>query len=170
MKKIMSQGTELLDKRTVPLSPKKDKVTSRILVITATVLIIIVALIILIKYASPIERNVELELITVINIEGEDQQLVNPGIWYGVYGAYGGSLASNEFHPDFIDKWIAPDLENFSYIISFGQRVESLSYNVWDNIESPHRGNVRKGHIILSDEFDGWSIYIYRIPKMRIDS
>ena len=147
----------------------KSRFWPSIMSVAASV-IITVAIASPIKAIASVERSVELELVTIINTEGKGNPIVNPGIWYGVYGKYGFSPASNEFHPDYIDDWIDPDLENYSYIISFGQPVESLSYRVWDNLDTPNRNNVRAGRVVFADSFDKWSIYIYRIPKMRIDS
>ena len=62
------------------------------------------------------------------------------------------------------------DLENYTYIITYCQQIDSLSYNVWDTIDSPTYTGAYAGYMDLCDEIDPLAIYIYRIPKIRINN
>ena len=135
-----------------------------------------VTLTVLLDYCYPFERNVKLELVTIATPDNEIKEIgplddnsdnIN---WYGVYGDIFPLGASSAFHPDFIDQYIEPDLDRYSYIISYGYAVESLSYNVFEDVGGTYGCGVHKGHIVFSKDFNPWGIYIYRIPRLRIDN
>lgn len=139
----------------------------KLLLMGGSCFITLCVLVISADYTYPFERNVNLELVTVVE---SDEPFVNPGIWHGIYGEYGMYPGSGTFHPNHADKWIKLDLEHYSYIVSYGQEVESLTYNVWDTIDAPFSTGAKAGHIKLSNEFAPSKIYIYQIRKIRIDN
>jgi len=62
------------------------------------------------------------------------------------------------------------NFERYSYIITYGQKIEKLSYSVWDVIDTPIFTGAKVGHMFLEEEFNPSKVYIYRIPKIRIEN
>ena len=125
-------------------------------------------------YVYPFERNVNLVLVASFDVaEGYELEYAGERFWHGAYEEYGIYPASMWWSPDNGRDIIGVDwpplaLNRNNYIISYGQKVESLSYNVWDKAHPKNYGAF-EGHVILSEEFDASKVYIYRIPKVRID-
>ena len=128
------------------------------------------------EYTYPFEQTLDLKLIATLEIPPE-HTLHGPRNlpWHAVYEGYGihpESLyffdAEEKSHLGFY--WPDMDFEHYTYIISYGQKVESLSYNVWETIEVPFRNGAKVGHAVLSDQFEPNEVYIYQIKKMRIDN
>lgn len=139
-------------------------------------LVSLLAVITLHDYLNPAERRLEPELITTITISQEEHP---DGVWgegwhavYGKYGSYPGTwVHPHEYYQSRSDaQWPEFDLENYTYIITYGQKIESLSYNVWDASRGPTYTGAKYGHMVLAEEVAPWEIYIYRIPKMRINN
>lgn len=122
------------------------------------------------EYSYPYDRSVDMTLVAVVEIPDEAKHFKQPGVWYGEYGEYGLYPGSDTYHSNTVHRWIDADLEKYSYIVSLGQEVHSLSYNVWDTIDAPFFTGAKAGQIVLSEKFDGSKIYIYQIPKIRIDN
>lgn len=133
-------------------------------------LITLFTLVLSADYVYPFERTVDMELVMVVDCANEDEHSVHPGVWHGVYGDYGLYSGSDTFHPNHADKWMELDLDHYSYIVSYGQEIESLTYNVWDTIDAPFRTGAKAGHVKLSKEFIPSRIFIYQIRKIRIDN
>lgn len=114
------------------------------------------------NYMWPFDRNVKME--TVVTVTDAEEYDRFSGMWFGVYE---GSIS---FHKNYIDEWIDLDLANYSYIVSFGRPVESLTYNVWEKMQGPYQSNIYSGHAELGDATQPMIIYIYRIPRIRIDN
>lgn len=146
-------------------------------VVTPIILCLITAtsLFVGLDYTNPMNRNVPLELYAVVNIPKE-YILNNPGekFWHSAYEAYGLYAEARYFDPNPESymgfSWPDFDFHNHTYIIVYGQQMKSLSYNVWDNIDTPVCTGAKQGYAVLDDTFDGSKVYIYRIPKMRIDN
>lgn len=128
------------------------------------------------EYTYPFEQTVELELYATLEID-QEHTLDRPQAWhaaYEKYGIYAGSLwfetdmENQEYYLGF--RWPEMDFEHYTYIISYGQTVESLSYNVWETIDYQLQAGVKVGHAELGDEFHPNAVYIYQIKKMRIDN
>ena len=66
--------------------------------------------------------------------------------------------------------WPPMDFEHFSYIITYGQKIESLSYNAWDMIDIPVQTGAIAGRMVLNEEFNPEMVYIYSIPRLPIEN
>lgn len=126
------------------------------------------------NYAYPFERFIEMTLIAEIDIP-YNNALEAPRFWRAAYAADGLHSSSKHFaidekssHLGF--EWPDMDYENYTYIITFGQKAVSLSYNIWETIDNPTLTGAYAGHMILEEEFNPNKVYIYQICKMRIDN
>ncbi len=126
-------------------------------------------------YTYPFERNVPFRLYAELTIP-EGNQLEKPGdfYWHAAYEEYGLFAESFYFDPlekqsPFGFKWPDMDFEHHTYIITYGQELESLSYHVWETIENPVHTGAKVGHAVLKEGFQGNRVYIYEIRKMRIE-
>ena len=127
-------------------------------------------------YIYPFERPVNPVLIAEFDVP-EEYALDYPGekFWHGAYKAYGIYPESLYFDPDKRNSiygfgWPPMDFETYNYIITYGQKIDSLSYNVWDTIDIPVYTGAKVGHMVLEDSFSPRKVYVYRIPKVRIDN
>ena len=146
----------------------------RIVLIGACAIIPLMSIALYGDYVWPEEIQVKLTSHAVITVTG-DQILDYPGqaFWHGAYeeyGVYAGSFHFNTEDPIDFYSWPPMDFNYNSYIISYGQRIVSLSYNVWDTIDGPIRTGAYRGYAELDDTFVPEEVYVYRIPKMRIDN
>lgn len=149
-------------------------------IVIRTVLCTLVAILCVIAfgdYVYPFERTLK-PVPHGVAILPEDQVLEYPGQkhWRGAYeqfGLYAGSFYfdAESFPSQVYGVDLPPmDFKRYSYIITFGQEIEKLTYNVWDTIDRPVRTGAKVGHMVLDDEFNPEMIYIYRIPKIRIEN
>ena len=128
------------------------------------------------KYTYPFDRTLEPELVSTIHVSPEHSPYrYAREEWHAVYGSYGWKpgtwIHPYEHYMKYSEEiWPEMDLENYTYIITYCQQIESLSYNVWDTIDSPTYTGAYAGYMVLRDEIDPLAIYIYRIPKMRINN
>lgn len=128
-------------------------------------------------YVYPFERTLTPQLIAEFEVP-EKYELEYPGqqFWHGAYesfGLYGPSLwfdPDNALESKYGMGWPPMDFNKHSYIITYGQKIDSLTYNVWDTIDNPFRTGAKAGHMILDKEFLPKKVYIYQIPKLRIDN
>lgn len=127
-------------------------------------------------YVYPFERTLDPVLIAEFDVP-EEYELEYPGqkFWHGAYEEFGLYSHSFYFNPNDNQSiygfgWPPMDFERHSYIITYGQKIESLSYNVWDTIDAPIRTGAKVGHMILEKEFSPEKVYIYQIPKIRIEN
>ena len=134
------------------------------------------SIILLGDYIYPFERTLE-PIPHGVLVLPEDKFLRYPGekFWHGAYEEYGLYAESFYFDPDgenpkYGIDWPPMDFEHYSYIITYGQEIDKLTYNVWDTIDIPVRTGAKVGHMTLKDEFSPEMIYIYRIPKLRIEN
>lgn len=130
----------------------------------------------LLDYAWPFDRNLIPALHAEVEIP-EEYSLDYPGQkkWHGAYKASGIFPESLYFNPNDLytwygDPWPHMDFDRYNYIISYGQKIKSISYNVWDVIKYPSYNGAKSGHIEFENEFQPNKIYIYRIPRVRIDN
>jgi len=128
------------------------------------------------KYIYPFERKLHPKLIAELTI-AERYELDYPGqeFWHGAYAKFG--LYADSFHfdenqkqSDFGFAWPEMDLKNHSYIITYGRTIKSLSYNVWETIDIPIRTGAYVGHMKLNDDFVSDTVYVYEIPRIRIEN
>lgn len=127
-------------------------------------------------YVNPFERTLQPTLIAEYDVP-EEYEMKRPGerFWHGAYEAYDFYAASFWFDPNnkqsrFGFAWPPMDFEHYCYIITYGQKIESLSYNVWETIDAPVRTGAKVGHMILDEEFLPEKVYVYQIPKVRIEN
>ena len=127
-------------------------------------------------YVYPFERVVDPVLIAECELP-EEHRLDYPGqiYWRGAYEQFG--LYADSFRFDPKEKqshlgfeWPDMDFDNHCYIITYGHKIKKLSYNVWETIDDPIRTGAKVGHMVLEEEFSPDKVYVYEIPKVRIDN
>lgn len=127
-------------------------------------------------YINPFERTVHPVLIAEFEV-GKEYELDYAGqkFWHGAYEQYGLYAESFYFDPDNTQSvygfgWPPMDFDKHNYIITYGQTIQKLTYNVWDTIDEPIKTGAKVGHMILNDDFSPSKVYIYQIPKIRIEN
>lgn len=127
-------------------------------------------------YIYPFERRLEPVLVAEFEVP-EEYELDYPGqqFWHGAYAQFGLYAESFYFNPEDTSSiygfdWPPMNFERYSYIITYGQEIESLSYCVWDTIDLPVRTGAKVGYMTLSDDFSPEKVYVYRIPRIRIEN
>ena len=95
--------------------------------------------------------------------------------WHAVYEAYDNYPGTwvhphAYYQPRSIDEWPDMDLENYTYIITYCQKIQSLSYYPWRENNVPTYTGAKEAHLILEGKTEPLTIFIYRIPKMRINN
>lgn len=162
--------------RTIKKCINREHSPLRIVMTILLVLFTSLFVVFLSDYVYPFERNIDPVLVAEYDVP-EEYLLAYPGQkhWCGAYEKYGLYAESFNFDTDskvsmYGFEWPDMDFENYSYIITYGQKIESLSYNVWDTIDLPVRTGAKVGHMILDDTFAPEKVYVYQIPKMRIDN
>ena len=127
-------------------------------------------------YTYPFERTLHPKLIAEVDVP-ERFKARKPGdpFWHGAYQAYGLCASSVWFDPyetqsKYGFAWPPMDYAHHNYIITYGQKIKSLSYNVWDMIYIPIRTGAKVGHMRLEETFIPEKVYIYQIPKVRIEN
>ena len=142
-------------------------------------LLIIIPLLVIIvflsNYAYPFERNVDLELVHVAECGHRMDERTLP--WHAYYEDYGWGAKSRfiifvpaSVHDDCME--VMSDLDNYTYIISYGRTLETLTYNMWDSKMTPILDlgtSAKDGHVTYGENGDPNCVYIYRIKKMRIE-
>ena len=128
------------------------------------------------KYVYPFDIKLNPKLIAEYEVP-QRYALRYPGeeCWHGAYEKYGLYAGSVYFNTEekvsrYGFEWPDMDFDKYSYIITYGQKIDSLSYNVWDNIGGPINTGAKTGHMILDDDFHPEKIYVYQIPKLRIEN
>ena len=126
-------------------------------------------------YVYPFERTLNPVLIAEFQVPpGYELDFPGEKYWHGAYKQFGLYAESFYFDPENTDPygigWPPMDFDHFSYVITYGQKIESLSYNVWDTIDVPVRTGAKVGHMILQEDFSPEMVYIYRIPLIRIEN
>ena len=128
------------------------------------------------EYAYPFDRKVDPILIAEFEVpEGYELEYPGQKFWHGAYEQFGLYAESFYFDPEEQNSvygfgWPPMDFDSFCYIITYGQEIESLSYNVWETIDIPIRTGAKVGHMRLKEEFHAERVYIYQIPKVRIEN
>ncbi len=128
------------------------------------------------NYVYPFERTLDPVLIAEFDVP-EKYALDYPGqvFWHGAYKEYGLYAESFHFDPDNLESkygfgWPPMDFDRHNYIITYGQKIEKLSYNVWDTIDAPIRTGAKAGHMVLDENFYPEKVFVYEIPKVRIEN
>lgn len=130
---------------------------------------------------NPFDRNVKFEPYATLEIP-PGNTLQTPHFWHAAYDGLFPGDESIFFNPE--DKhsplgfeWPSMDFANHTYIITYGQELEMLSYNpwesvlnVWDVVRYPFNTGGSIGQAELSESFDPNKVYVYEIPPIRIDN
>ena len=157
---------------------KKEGVLQKkdVFICSVFVLFTIICIAIFGDYLNPFDRPLSPVLIAEFEVP-EEFELEYPGekFWHGAYEQYGLYAESFHFNPNERSSiygfgWPPMDFDRYCYIITYGQKIESLSYNVWETIDYPVRTGAKVGHMVLSDDFSPEKVYVYQIPKIRIDN
>ena len=149
---------------------KKELKNIQVVLSVLCVCVTILSCALLGNYTYPFERKLNPILIEEITLEPDDY-MEHPNFWRGIYKKnplYGGEHWFNingSIHGYELSQL---DIDHHSYVITYGQKIVSLSYNVWDNVQYKCPGS-KEGHIVLEEEFSPDKIYIYQIPKMRLN-
>lgn len=122
------------------------------------------------------ECHLEPELVKIVRLDPAcfpDESIYEP--WHTVYEAYdncpGTWIHPHEYYQSrAIDDWPEMDLENYTYIITYCQKIQSLGYYWWKENNIPTYTGAKEAHLILEETIEPLTIYIYRIPKMRINN
>ena len=128
------------------------------------------------QFVRSLECPLDPQLVAKVNVDSKCVSRENIYTqWHAVYEeydqVYGTWIHSHECYESFaIDPWPELDLENYTYIITYCQEIESLSYYRWREINVPVPPGAKEGHLVLKEEFEPFAIYFYRIPKMRINN
>ena len=134
-----------------------------------SVFLLISSLLVLGNYVYPFERNISPRLVWEIEIPIENA-LKYPGecYWHGAYEKYGFFAESFWFNPKEMHsiyelgiEWPNMDFKKHNYIITYGQKISTLTYNVWETVDSPVKTGAYIGHMTLKDEFLAQKVYIY---------
>ena len=127
------------------------------------------------EYIYPFERTVNLELYAVIDIP--EEHALSRSDWHAIYEKWGIHSGSKWMDTESVLQphwrgfdWPDMDFENHTYIVSYGQELVALTYNVWDTVDYPQKTGAKAGHPVFSDVFKANKVYIYEIEKMRIEN
>lgn len=127
-------------------------------------------------YVYPFERNLKPVLIAEFDVPvGYELEYPGQKFWHGAYEEFGFYAESRYFNPDNRNSiygfgWPPMDFDRHCYIITYGQKIQTLSYNVWETIDEPIRTGAKVGHMVLDKEFIPQKVYVYQIPKVRIEN
>jgi len=128
-------------------------------------------------YVDSRTKTVVPELVTTLDADEGNPHLVltyySVERWPFVISSGYKAINSNASSVDELD-WVranatAPD--EFTYIISYGWEIESVSYNIWDSLDyipAPWYGVSMSPEFVFG-EFTG-DIYLYRIELTQIDT
>lgn len=153
---------------------KSSNIKARVIA-AITVLCTIASILFLGKYTNPYDQTLEYEQFLIIETDSPHSLVAGQRFWHGAYAEnvfHAGPLfySTESFKARYGDNWPELDFSHYSYIITYGQEMTSLSYNVWNTIDVPVYTGVYAGRVELSDEFDPCKIYIYQISKLPIDN
>lgn len=138
--------------------------------------VVICTIVLFIDFTNPLDRTLTPTLVAEFSVP-EQYWLEYPGqkFWHGAYEAFGLYAESFYFNP--YEKrsiygfdWPPMDFKRYCYIITYGQKIESLSYNVWETIDAPIVTGAKAGKMVLCADFSPDKIYVYQIPKIRIEN
>ena len=154
----------------------KDKVIANFSSPKFIIGICLLIILLMLLYLSSVECYLEPELVAEVKLDPTyfPSGNVHEG-WHAVYEAYG-KYPGTWVHPHeyyqsrSIDEWPEMDLENYTYIITYCHRIESLSYKAWEENNVPVPTGAKEGHMTLRQDVEPLTVFIYRIPKMRINN
>lgn len=125
-------------------------------------------------YLDPSDRTVEYELYAVVELDKAHSLRPGEEFWIGAYERRNGRdclwYSTEGSQSTYGSDWPELNLSEYSYIICYGQKLRSLTYNVWNTIDIPIRTGLYQGKATFYDGFDPYTIYIYQIPKLEIDN
>lgn len=121
-------------------------------------------------------RIVKVELVAELTVTNRlIPENVEPS-WQGIYGEIDGKSEAYYFFAgcvghDYIKNNELPelDLDNYTYILSFGRKINFITYYVWDTLGRMYRYDTKSGYPIFYGDFHNNKVYLYRLKRMRID-
>lgn len=130
-------------------------------------LVVILCVVLFGTYTYPFERPLQPVLIAEIDVpEVFPYDDFGSGYWVGVHSR---CPHFDPDHPTGADKgvkWPELHVEKYSYVVTYCQKIDNLTYNIWDTTQS----GAKAGHIVFDEEITENKVYVYQIPKMRIDN
>ena len=135
-------------------------------------------------YMNPFDRTIEVKLVAECKTS-PDHTFVEPdnrnSRWHAAFTSSGlcpGSFWFNAEPDTYVQEqmshegfvWPYMDFENHTYFISYGCPIESITYNVWNVIDTPHFTLVKAGYAEFGEGHYPNSVFIYEIDKMCIDN
>ncbi|MBQ7872210.1 MAG: hypothetical protein IJ357_08730 [Oscillospiraceae bacterium] len=136
--------------------------------------LLIFPLVFLAPYTDYREKELELQLVDVlIDKTATGNEPLDSLEWYAIYDSYGIGVESrfNQYTIPYVD-WCELDLENHTYIISFGREIKSVTYNIWDS-RLPALfdlgSSYKVGHVEFAEEIDTTKVYVYETKRVRVD-
>lgn len=145
------------------------KITAMAVCITVAAFTVVAA-----DYLDASNRTVEYELYAVVEVDTPHSSVPGERFWHGAYeernGGEGFFYSTEAKRSQYGESWPELNLSEYSYIITYGQELRLLTYNVWNTIDIPVRTGLYQGNAILCEEFNPYIIYIYQIPKLKIDN
>lgn len=139
-------------------------------------LVLMVLLVTIFLSLCSIKSYLEPELVKIVRLDPAYYPSGNIyESWHAVYEAYDGYPGTwvhpHEYHQtQAIDEWPEMDLKNYTYIITYCQEIKSLSHYMWRENNVPTSTGAKEAHLVLEEKVQPLTVYIYRIPKMRINN
>jgi len=166
----LATGTILSIIHYIKLATARSVTLRHFLVALGCVLMVVLGVVLLGDCIYPFERELEPILIAECELAADHIQEYPGEIpWHGAYeNAFYFDMHTTQSHLGF--EWPLLDLDHYSYIVTYGQKIESLSYNVWDTLDVEFESGVFAGHIVLDDEFFPEKVFVYQIPHIDIDN
>lgn len=121
-------------------------------------------------------RIVKVELVAELTVTNRlIPENVEPS-WQGIYGEIDGKSEAYYFFAgcvghDYMKNIEVPelDLDNYTYVLSFGRKINFLTYYVWDTLGGMYRNDTKSGYPLFYGDFHNDKVYLYRLKRMRID-
>lgn len=140
-------------------------------------LITVVVAITIFVFLHSLERQLDPKFVGSVRLDptqvSADRVAREP--WHTVYEA-DDNCSGSWYHPHeyyqscAIDPWPEMDLENYAYIITYCRKIRFASYYLCREIVVPIRTGEKEAHLILADNVEPLTIYVYQIPKIRINN
>lgn len=146
---------------------------------SCVVVYIIMSICKLLPYMSPVYKTVPLEFVAAMNTDAPEN-----GMILTYYSVERGPFTLNSSYKEIKSQsflaneleWVQQyiqDTDQYTYIISYGQELDRVSYSIWDSyadlLPVPwNGGDIIPTYSVLREKLN--MIYIYRIESVPIDS
>ena len=123
-----------------------------------------------------VPRIVKVELVAELTVTNRLIPENAEPSWQGIYGEIDGKSEAYYFFAgcvgyDYMKNIELPelDLDNYTYALSFGRKINFITYYVWDTLGGMYRYDTKSGYPVFCGDFHNDKVYLYRLKKMRID-